>query len=746
MTHRNVHACLVHEGRECVIDLVQNLHHLDPSSSILLYDGGSDPNLLRCGFDFARYNAVVHPHPKPMRWGWLHDFALDCIRFAERELPFDTLTIVDSDQLATRAGYSERIERFVAGKSGLGLLGDVHSPADGGPRAPPAQNAWKEMDLWRPLLRRFAEGESKFVHWTFWPSTVFTAEGARELLRFWDSDQQLKDILRRTRIWASEEVILPTLVALLGLGVAKSPCRYDYVKYRVRFSPAQMDAAMDNPDVFWAHPVPRRYDDPLRAHVRRRHGGYARLDEPAPAHEPPLLVAGRIVAEMRAVEGWLSDDEADLLLAAAAKALQSVEARDLVEVGSFCGKATLVLGRVAESRGPEVRVHAVDPLDGVVGSRDGKLERLGPTRQKLDRTLSAAGLAGRVRVVQQRAQEVAWDDRPIALLLVDGLHDYASVAADFRAFSRHLPVGALAAFHDYADYFPGVRLFVDELVRAGGFRRIASAGSLVVLRREREEPAAAVEPVPAAGAAAAPLAFIGRTRPLVSCIMPTADRRRFLPLALRAFLRQDHLARELIVVDDGQDCVRDLIPDDPRVRYLRLDGRHTVGHKRNLACEAARGELILHLDDDDWASPHRVSTQARALFERGGEVCGLAQVLYHQPATGRSYRYVYPAGQRPWVSGNSLCYTRRAWQRTPFADVDVGEDARFVWAESTRAPLPIAEPGLLVAMIHDGNVDTKRTHHSCWQPHPTEEIRALLGADLEDYRTACTPVALAAVP
>ena len=35
----NVHAVLVHESPECVSDLVANLRHLDPASTVLLYDG-----------------------------------------------------------------------------------------------------------------------------------------------------------------------------------------------------------------------------------------------------------------------------------------------------------------------------------------------------------------------------------------------------------------------------------------------------------------------------------------------------------------------------------------------------------------------------------------------------------------------------------------------------------------------------------------------------------------------------------
>jgi glycosyltransferase involved in cell wall biosynthesis len=87
--------------------------------------------------------------------------------------------------------------------------------------------------------------------------------------------------------------------------------------------------------------------------------------------------------------------------------------------------------------------------------------------------------------------------------------------------------------------------------------------------------------------------------PLVSCIMPTCDRRRFLPAAIRYFLRQDFPNKELVIVDDGVDAVGDLASADARIRYVRLSRRATVGAKRNLACEHAAGDLIAHWDDDD---------------------------------------------------------------------------------------------------------------------------------------------------
>ena len=76
---------------------------------------------------------------------------------------------------------------------------------------------------------------------------------------------------------------------------------------------------------------------------------------------------------------------------------------------------------------------------------------------------------------------------------------------------------------------------------------------------------------------------------LVSCVMPTFDRRRFVPGAIDCYRAQTYQHRELVILDDGTDPIADLVPDDPTIRYIRLTGRLSTGAKRNSACRAARG-------------------------------------------------------------------------------------------------------------------------------------------------------------
>jgi hypothetical protein len=60
--------------------------------------------------------------------------------------------------------------------------------------------------------------------------------------------------------------------------------------------------------------------------------------------------------------------------------------------------------------------------------------------------------------------------------------------------------------------------------------------------------------------------------PLVSSVMPTSDRRAFVPMAIRAFARQDNPERELIIVDDGRGKAS--VTKYAEWPHTRLEGLH----------------------------------------------------------------------------------------------------------------------------------------------------------------------------
>src|SRR5262249_24399824 len=129
-------------------------------------------------------------------------------------------------------------------------------------------------------------------------------------------------------------------------------------------------------------------------------------------------------------------------------------------------------------------------------------------------------------------------------------------------------------------------------------------------------------------------------QPLVSCIMPTADRRRFVPHAIRCFLAQEYAEKELLIVDDGADAIADLVPNDERMRDSRQEGKRAGGAKRNFACREARGEILVHWDDDDWSASWRLRYQVEQLRAAQADICGLNRVWFFALQENKAWEYI----------------------------------------------------------------------------------------------------------
>jgi hypothetical protein len=170
--------------------------------------------------------------------------------------------------------------------------------------------------------------------------------------------------------------------------------------------------------------------------------------------------------------------------------------------------------------------------------------------------------------------------------------------------------------------------------------------------------------------------------PLISCLMPTADRHEFAALAIRRFLAQDYPRTELLIIDDGDQPLASPLLGDPRIRYIRLKERASIGAKRNLACREAQGSILIHWDDDDWHGPARIRRQVEPLVAGRAEITGLADTLmldlarleFWQPSS-EAFRRLAFAG----VHCGTLAYRRSVSDElTCYPDVSHGEDVAFL--------------------------------------------------------------------
>ncbi|MDQ1680557.1 MAG: hypothetical protein QOI42_1416 [Frankiaceae bacterium] len=191
------------------------------------------------------------------------------------------------------------------------------------------------------------------------------------------------------------------------------------------------------------------------------------------------------------VPGWLDLPQAALLFHLAAYGEGTGR---VVEVGSYLGRSTVVLGAGAR-HGGRPGVVAVDPHEGNNGREGSEGDDGDASTYALFRHhLSAFELDTDVQAIRASSTDAAatWHE-PIRLLYVDGLHTEEAVHADLAAWGPFLEEGGAVVLDDFGEpqVAAGVRAALAEGVVTGPLRRVyktAVLGRLTEVLEARAAP------------------------------------------------------------------------------------------------------------------------------------------------------------------------------------------------------------------------------------------------------------------
>ena len=200
--------------------------------------------------------------------------------------------------------------------------------------------------------------------------------------------------------------------------------------------------------------------------------------------------------------------------------------------------------------------------------------------------------------------------------------------------------------------------------------------------------------------------------PKVSVITITRDRRAFIPLAKYCFLAQAYPEEKLewVIVDDGNDQIKDLVSDLPNVKYILSDEKMTIGAKRNLAVENATHDVLCMLDDDDVYPNNSILTRVAFLMaEPKKQAVFCTTIPCFDIHEKKSFMNVPPniLAMSERVSEATLCFTREFWNTQKFPDQQIAEGNAFIRGREEMCR-DVSPQDVIVSLIHKKNTSSRK--------------------------------------
>lgn len=218
---------------------------------------------------------------------------------------------------------------------------------------------------------------------------------------------------------------------------------------------------------------------------------------------------------------------------------------------------------------------------------------------------------------------------------------------------------------------------------------------------------------------------------MVSVIMLTYNREKLVGRAVESILGQTWRDFEFIIVDNGSTDQSGQIADsyasqDDRIRVIHRE-RGNIGAGRNTGLDAARGEYLTFIDDDDWAEPDFLEFLLGLIQENQADVaiCGATDKTFNEKKVMTAEESLIELmWRKKYVAGFPMkLFHRQMFDGLRFSESDRYDDIGLIYRLFARAEAVVYH-GLAKYHVfrHSGN-------HSAW----TTDHRLLTSETLEEY-------------
>ncbi|WP_186446105.1 glycosyltransferase [Paenibacillus cremeus] len=167
-------------------------------------------------------------------------------------------------------------------------------------------------------------------------------------------------------------------------------------------------------------------------------------------------------------------------------------------------------------------------------------------------------------------------------------------------------------------------------------------------------------------------------------VITCTNKSRFLNNLFKNFLNQLERRKELIIIVNRDHI--SLAPYRKKAKYLsnvticRLPEKTSLGNCLNYGISKARYKFIAKFDDDDFYAPNYLRRSMRILKGKNLDVVWKSSVFVYLES--RNCLYIRYPNRRDrlagFVAGGTIMFKRNVYPRVKFANVSLGEDARFL--------------------------------------------------------------------
>lgn len=230
----------------------------------------------------------------------------------------------------------------------------------------------------------------------------------------------------------------------------------------------------------------------------------------------------------------------------------------------------------------------------------------------------------------------------------------------------------------------------------------------------------------------------------ISVVIPTRNRPENLKTCLLKISRQTDLPEEVIIVDDGNQCldqtkIRAILPDSVPLTVTESEGPASTSTARNTGAELASSQVVLFLDDDVLLAESYIEHLRNTYKKRDRpELAGIGgfdsnirtpsaverlfNLVFYLSYDGwninecgmQSWERVSDITIADWLSGNNASYKRSIIQKYPFPHWEGGrealEDIAMGFKLKKEGYWCLINPGLRLDHEETGIVDGDFSH------------------------------------